>query len=144
MPVDNEIYNSPGDIWWDENQPLHAIRTSLNPARMEYFTSIFAARNLDPAGKVIIDVGCGGGLMAEEIARLGAALIGIDPSPGSIATAQAHAASNGLAIDYRIGSGEHLLSGIDLVALGYTVTEQINSEAAMHLVLDRASPAARA
>src|SRR6202035_1379890 len=108
MPVDNEIYNQPGDIWWDEHQPLHAIRTSLNPARMEYFTSIFAARNLDPAGKVIIDVGCGGGLMAEEIARLGAALIGIDPSPGSIATAQAHAASNGLAIDYRIGSGEHL------------------------------------
>lgn len=108
MPADNEIYNHPGDIWWDEHQPLHAIRTSLNPARMEYFASVFAARGLDPAGKVIIDIGCGGGLMAEEIARLGAAVIGIDPSAASIATAQAHATRSGLAIDYRIGPGEHL------------------------------------
>ena len=49
MPVDNEIYNAPGDIWWDEQQPLHAIRTSLNPARMEYFAGVFAARGLDPS-----------------------------------------------------------------------------------------------
>jgi 2-polyprenyl-6-hydroxyphenyl methylase/3-demethylubiquinone-9 3-methyltransferase len=108
MPANNEIYNQPGDIWWDEHQPLHAIRTSLNPARMQYFASVFAARGLDPAGKVIIDVGCGGGLMAEEIARLGAAVIGVDPSAASITTARAHAADGGLAIDYRIGSGEHL------------------------------------
>jgi 2-polyprenyl-6-hydroxyphenyl methylase/3-demethylubiquinone-9 3-methyltransferase len=111
MPADNEIYNRPGDIWWDEHQPLHAIRTSLNPARMEYFASVFAARGLDPAGQVVIDVGCGGGLVAEEIARLGAAVIGIDPSAASIATAQAHAARSGLAIDYRIGSGERLPAG---------------------------------
>jgi 2-polyprenyl-6-hydroxyphenyl methylase / 3-demethylubiquinone-9 3-methyltransferase len=108
MPADNEIYNQPGDIWWDEHQPLHAIRTSLNPARLEYFASAFAARGLDPAGKVIIDIGCGGGLMAEEIARLGAAVTGIDPSAASIATARAHAAASALAIDYRVGSGEHL------------------------------------
>jgi 2-polyprenyl-6-hydroxyphenyl methylase / 3-demethylubiquinone-9 3-methyltransferase len=108
MPADNEIYNQPGDIWWDERQPLHAIRTSLNPARMQYFTSVFAARGLDPAGKAIIDVGCGGGLMAEEIARLGAAVTGIDPSAASIAAARAHAAAGGLAIDYRVGAGEHL------------------------------------
>ena len=108
MPADNAIYNQPGDIWWDERQPLHAIRTSLNPARMQYFAAVFSAGGFDPAGKVIIDVGCGGGLMAEEIARIGAAVIGIDPSPGSIATARAHAAASGLAIDYRVGSGEHL------------------------------------
>ena len=105
MPADNEIYNQPGDIWWDEHQPLHAIRTSLNPARIEYFASVFAARGLDPAGKVVVDVGCGGGLLAEEIARLGAAVIGVDPSASSIATARAHAAQAGLAIDYRIGPG---------------------------------------
>jgi 2-polyprenyl-6-hydroxyphenyl methylase/3-demethylubiquinone-9 3-methyltransferase len=108
MPADNEIYNQPGDIWWDEQQPLHAIRTSLNPARLQYFASVFSARELVPAGKVIIDVGCGGGLMAEEIAQLGATVIGIDPSATSIATARAHAAGNGLAIDYRVGSGERL------------------------------------
>ena len=108
MPVDNEMYNAPGDIWWDENQPLHTLRTMLNPARMQYFTSVFSARGLDPAGKVIIDIGCGGGLFAEEIARLGASVIGIDPAPGAIAIAQKHAAETGLAIDYRIGSGEHV------------------------------------
>jgi 2-polyprenyl-6-hydroxyphenyl methylase/3-demethylubiquinone-9 3-methyltransferase len=108
MPADNEIYNQPGDIWWDARQPLHAIRTSLNPARMQYFASVFSARGLDPAGKVIIDVGCGGGMMAEEIARLGAAVIGIDPSAASIATARAHAAGGGLDIDYRVGAGEGL------------------------------------
>lgn len=111
MPADNEIYNQPGDIWWDEWQPLHAIRTSLNPARMQYFASVFAARGLDLAGKVVIDVGCGGGLMAEEIARLGAAVIGVDPSAASIATARAHAAGGGLEIDYRVGSGERLPAG---------------------------------
>ena len=37
MPADNEIYDRPGDIWWDEHQPLNAIRTALNPARLEYF-----------------------------------------------------------------------------------------------------------
>jgi 2-polyprenyl-6-hydroxyphenyl methylase / 3-demethylubiquinone-9 3-methyltransferase len=111
MPADNEIYDQPGDIWWDEQQPLHALRTALNPARLEYFASVFAARGLDPAGKVIIEVGCGGGLMAEEIARLGAAVIGVDPSAASIATARAHAARSGLAIDYRIGPGEHLPAG---------------------------------
>ena len=111
MPADNEIYNQPGDIWWDERQPLNAIRTSLNPARVQYFASAFAARGLDPAGKVIIDVGCGGGLLAEEIAQLGAAVIGVDPSASSLATARAHAAGSGLAIDYRTGSGEHLPVG---------------------------------
>ena len=111
MPADNEIYNQPGDIWWDEHQPLHAIRTCLNPARLEYFASAFTARGLDPAGKVVIDVGCGGGLMAEEIARLGADVIGVDPSAASIATARAHATASGLAIDYRIGAGEHLPAG---------------------------------
>jgi 2-polyprenyl-6-hydroxyphenyl methylase / 3-demethylubiquinone-9 3-methyltransferase len=108
MPADNEIYNQRGDIWWDERQPLHAIRTALNPARLQYFASVFAARGLNPAGKVIVDVGCGGGLMAEEIARLGAVVIGVDPSAASIATAQAHAAGSALAIDYRIGSGERM------------------------------------
>lgn len=108
MAVDNEIYNQPGDIWWDERQPLHAIRTSLNPARISYFTGVFTSLGIDPAGRTAVDVGCGGGLLAEEMARLGMEVIGVDPSPASIATARAHASGAGLAIDYRLGCGEEL------------------------------------
>lgn len=108
MPVDNEIYDAVGDGWWDEHQPLYTLRSFMNPARMQYFTSVFAAQGLDPAGKVIIDIGCGGGLFAEDVAGLGASVIGIDPAPGAIAAARKHAAASGLAIDYRVGPGEHL------------------------------------
>jgi 2-polyprenyl-6-hydroxyphenyl methylase/3-demethylubiquinone-9 3-methyltransferase len=108
VPADNEIYEQPGDIWWDEHQPLHVIRTALNPVRLQYLDRALAARGTDLAGKVTVDVGCGGGLLAEEIARLGATVIGVDPSRGSLATARAHAAMAGLAVDYLAGSGEHL------------------------------------
>jgi 2-polyprenyl-6-hydroxyphenyl methylase / 3-demethylubiquinone-9 3-methyltransferase len=108
MPVDNEIYNRPGDIWWDEHQPLSAIRTAINPARLEYFTRVLAELGVDLAGKTVIDIGCGGGLFAEEFARLGAHVIGVDPSAASLNTARSHAAAMGLSIDYRDGTGEHL------------------------------------
>src|SRR6185437_10641385 len=68
----------------------------------------FAATGVDPRGKVSVDIGCGGGLLAEEMARMGATVIGIDPSPNSLATARAHAAERGLVIDYRLGTGEDL------------------------------------
>jgi 2-polyprenyl-6-hydroxyphenyl methylase/3-demethylubiquinone-9 3-methyltransferase len=108
MTVDNTIYNRPGDIWWDEHQPLNTIRTALNPARLVYFAQAFRDAGVDPAGKTAVDVGCGGGLMAEEIARLGATVIGVDPSSHSLDTARAHARLSGLHIDYRHGTGEAL------------------------------------
>jgi 2-polyprenyl-6-hydroxyphenyl methylase / 3-demethylubiquinone-9 3-methyltransferase len=108
MPADNEFYDQPGDIWWDEDQPMHVISTALNPARLSYFASVFAARGINPAGQVAVDVGCGGGLLAEEMARLGATVIGVDPSRNSLATARAHTAAAGAAIAYLDGSGERL------------------------------------
>jgi 2-polyprenyl-6-hydroxyphenyl methylase / 3-demethylubiquinone-9 3-methyltransferase len=108
MPADNTLYDQPGDIWWDERQPLHAIRTSLNPARMSYLRAALAAQGTDPGGKVIVDVGCGGGLLAEELAALGAQVIGVDPAAASIATAREHASQARLDIDYRVGRGEQL------------------------------------
>ncbi len=108
MPVDNELYNRAGDIWWDEHEPLNAIRTAINPARLEYFTGVLAELGVDIAGRAVVDIGCGGGLFAEELARLGAQVIGVDPSQPSLDTARAHAAAAGLAIDYREGTGEKL------------------------------------
>jgi 2-polyprenyl-6-hydroxyphenyl methylase/3-demethylubiquinone-9 3-methyltransferase len=108
VPVDNEIYNRPGDIWWDENEPLNAIRTAINPARLAYFTRVFRELGVDPAGKHVVDIGCGGGLFAEEFARMGARVIGVDPSRSSLNTARSHAIATGLSIDYRAGTGEKL------------------------------------
>lgn len=109
MPVDNELYNRAGDIWWDEQEVLSMLRTMLNPARFGYFRQVLAERlMLDLQGKATLDIGCGGGILAEEFARLGCRVTGIDPSEPSLATARAHARQSGLEIEYRQGVGEQL------------------------------------
>jgi 2-polyprenyl-6-hydroxyphenyl methylase / 3-demethylubiquinone-9 3-methyltransferase len=109
MTVDNELYNRLSSTWWDENEPLNLLRTSVNPGRFGYFRDVLTKRlSIDPQGKKILDVGCGGGILAEEFARIGCQMIGIDPSVSSLATARAHAQQAGLDIDYRVGLGEDL------------------------------------
>jgi 2-polyprenyl-6-hydroxyphenyl methylase/3-demethylubiquinone-9 3-methyltransferase len=109
MPTDNTLYDQEGDLWWDERSPLACLHTSLNPARFPYFREVLLERlGWDTSGKRALDVGCGGGLLAEEFARLGCDVVGIDPSANSVATARAHAATAGLNIDYRLGVGEAL------------------------------------
>ena len=109
MPIDNTLYDRLGATWWDDDAALNSLRTWLNPGRFSYFRAVLLDRlHFDPAGKQTLDVGCGGGLLAEEFARLGCRVTGIDPSAPSIATARAHAQQEGLAIDYQLGVGEHL------------------------------------
>jgi 2-polyprenyl-6-hydroxyphenyl methylase/3-demethylubiquinone-9 3-methyltransferase len=79
------------------------------PARLDYLEHVFCGlHKKDLKGAVVLDVGCGGGLFAEEVARLGCDVCGIDPSPGSIKAAVRHAKETGLAIDYRVAPGEAL------------------------------------
>ncbi len=109
MPVDNRLYDRSGDIWWDEREVLSLLRAALNPARFGYFRQVLTGRlKLDPRGQKALDIGCGGGFLAEEFARLGCQVTGIDPSEPSLATARAHALQAGLAIDYQQGVGEQL------------------------------------
>lgn len=110
MPIDNKLYDRLSTTWWDENTALGLLRTWLNPVRFDYFQSVLLEHNeLDPQGKMLLDVGCGGGLLAEEFARLGCNVTGIDPSERSLETARAHAQQSGLKITYQAGVGEQLL-----------------------------------
>ena len=81
----------------------------LNPARVRFFTDVLVHDlRLTLWRRRILDVGCGGGILAEEFARLGLSVTGVDPSLASVATARNHACQSGLAIDYLTGTGENL------------------------------------
>jgi 2-polyprenyl-6-hydroxyphenyl methylase/3-demethylubiquinone-9 3-methyltransferase len=102
------------DEWWDPAgglAPLHA----LNPVRLEFIRDHLAGHlKRDPLadrplhGVRLLDVGCGGGLLCEPLARLGATVVGIDAAVENTAVAAAHAAQSGLHIDYRYTTAEAL------------------------------------
>jgi 2-polyprenyl-6-hydroxyphenyl methylase / 3-demethylubiquinone-9 3-methyltransferase len=107
--VDNGVYERLGESWWDETSPLNVLHGSITPGRFAYFRDVLARRFGDGiAGLRVLDIGCGGGFLAEEFAALGCRVTGVDPSPASIGAARAHAAGRGLRIDYQVGAGEEL------------------------------------
>jgi 2-polyprenyl-6-hydroxyphenyl methylase/3-demethylubiquinone-9 3-methyltransferase len=107
--------------WWDP-KGSSAMLHQLNPVRLAYIRDRIDQHwsldecDLKPlAGRSAADVGCGAGLLAEPLARLGAEVTGVDPAPENIAAAREHALGQGLAIDYRVGSVEALAGPYDLV-----------------------------
>jgi 2-polyprenyl-6-hydroxyphenyl methylase / 3-demethylubiquinone-9 3-methyltransferase len=106
--IDNEIYKSEGDIWWKPDTILHLLKTSVNPWRVGYGKDVIKRLGVEPKGKTALEVGSGGGILTEEIAKMGFATTGIDPADQSIITASNHAKANGLDIKYEKGTGENL------------------------------------
>lgn len=120
--------------WWDPNgkfKPLHM----LNPCRLDYITRQIAAEfdrdlaaPLPLAGLRLLDIGCGGGLLSEPMARLGADVVGADAAARNIPVAQVHAAQAGLSIDYRHTTAEVLAAAgerFDIV-LNMEVVEHVS------------------
>lgn len=99
--------------WWDPDGPLRTLH-AINPLRLGYL-----ADHVRLEGAQVLDVGCGGGLMSEAMARAGARVVGIDLAADSVAVAREHAAASGLEIDYRVESAEQaaerLPAGFDIV-----------------------------
>ncbi|RBP96957.1 3-demethylubiquinone-9 3-methyltransferase [Rhodobacter sp. 140A] len=122
--------------WWDPNgkfKPLHM----LNPCRLDYLVTQIAAqfgRDLKAPrpfdGLRLLDIGCGGGLLSEPMARLGATVIGADAAGGNIPVARLHAEQSGLTIDYRHCAAE------DLAAAG----ERFDVVLAMEIIEHVADP----
>ena len=96
-----------GEAWWNPRGPMQALH-KINPVRIGYLRDAMTAQFGALRSLRILDIGCGGGILAEPLARLGAAVTGIDPSPGAIAIARSHAAGQGIAIDYRAATAESL------------------------------------
>ncbi|THF50006.1 bifunctional 2-polyprenyl-6-hydroxyphenol methylase/3-demethylubiquinol 3-O-methyltransferase UbiG [Allorhizobium terrae] len=119
--------------WWDPTgkfKPLHKI----NPVRLAYIRDKVSENfGRDPrahqplAGLRVLDIGCGGGLLSEPIARMGADVLGADASPKNIGIASTHAAQTGVAVDYRAVTAEQL------AADGETFDVVLNMEVVEHV-----------
>src|SRR3954453_10012398 len=107
VPEEAERFARLASDWWDPDG-ASAMLHKLNPVRLKYIRDMIdqhwqcdECSRTPLAGKSALDVGCGGGLLTEPLARLGARVTGVDAAPEVIAVAQAHAAAADLEIDYR-------------------------------------------
>ena len=106
--TNNTVYDADQDIWWDHDKLFHMLKTCVNPARVGFFRRVLHEQQRNVTRKTLLDVGCGGGILAEAFAELGFSVTGIDPSASSVATAQRHADARGVSILYHVGAGEQL------------------------------------
>jgi 2-polyprenyl-6-hydroxyphenyl methylase/3-demethylubiquinone-9 3-methyltransferase len=106
--VNNGIYETLGSLWWSEEAgfELTSLRYCVNPVRYGYFRRVLG--ELGVARGRVLDVGCGGGYLAEAFAADGFEVTGVDPAVNSIAAAWRHAEEHGLRIGYQVGRGEAL------------------------------------
>lgn len=110
--------------WWDENGPMRPLH-KLNPQRIAYIKDQAGG---SVAGKTVLDIGCGGGIVCEPLARLGGIVTGIDIAPELIETAKAHAAAQGLEVTYKAQALETITEQFDIVC-ALEVVEHVDNPA---------------
>ena len=132
-PAEVEKFSKIAAEWWNPKGKF-AVLHVFNPVRLAYIKEQVTARFArDPydrrpfQGLKFLDIGCGGGLLTEPMARLGAEIIGVDPSEKNIATASVHAEEQDLAIDYRATTAE------DLAERGESFDVILNMEVIEHV-----------
>lgn len=118
--------------WWDENGPFAPLHR-LNPVRMKFIRDAVAGHydlatdKMSPLkGLKILDIGCGGGLVCEPLARMGADVTGVDADETAIGVAAAHAKAGNLKIDYKVESTDTLAGQFDVV-LALEIVEHVAS-----------------
>ncbi len=125
-----EQFSKVAEHWWNEDGPFKPLHR-LNPVRLLYIRDSllnhFKLTNQSTplAGLKVLDIGCGGGLLSEPLARMGANVTAIDASPETIEIAKAHAASMGLAIDYRCLAPEALINEQFDVVFALEIVEHV-------------------
>lgn len=132
--------------WWDPNG-ASAMLHKLNPVRLAYIRDMIDMHwqadehGLKPlVGKTALDVGCGAGLLAEPLSRLGATVTAVDAAPELIDVARAHAAGQGLAIDYRAVGVEAVEGQFDLVTAMEVVEHVADPQAFVDELAARLAP----
>ena len=119
--------------WWNPTGKFGVLH-KFNPVRLKYIRDEACAHfGRDPRSKTpleglrVLDIGCGGGLLSEPVARMGAEVVGVDPARRNVETARIHAEQSGVPVDYRCASAE------DLAAAGETFDIVLNMEVIEHV-----------
>ena len=141
-----ERFGKLAEDWWDPNG-RSAMLHKLNPVRLKYVRDQIdqhwqgdECSRTPLEGKSALDVGCGAGLLAEPLARLGAKVTGIDASPEVIEVARGHSATMGLEIDYRVGDVQALEGQFDLITSMEVIEHVADPAAFVNALAKRLAP----
>ena len=146
VPAEVQQFGKLAADWWDP-RGASAMLHKLNPVRLAYIRDwIDQHWSLDEhsrrplQGKSALDVGCGAGLLAEPLARLGAKVTAIDPAAELIGAARDHAAGQGLSIDYRVAAIETIEGTFDLITAMEVIEHTADPQQFLNSLANRLAP----
>ncbi len=133
-PKEAAHFEALADMWWDPKGKFGTLH-KFNPVRLDYIRAQAVLQwgldRRDPnalAGLRVLDIGCGGGLLSEPVARMGAEVVAVDPVRKNVETAKAHARKSGVSVDYRCTTAEALSEADETfdIVLNMEVVEHVN------------------